>query len=193
MGIKALLSRIPGVEVVGEAVNGTDLVRMAGELRPDIVLTDLEMPHMDGISAIERIHREHGAIKLVVLSMHEEIDLARNAIAKGACGYVMKNSGLFGLEHALRTVLAAGTYFSPEIAHRLLTAPKSFGPDELTERQTQILKQLAQGMTSKEIAFELGLSPKTVDVHRSRIMERLGIRDLAGLTRYAVRHGLIKA
>ncbi|GAC1531147.1 MAG: response regulator transcription factor [Ramlibacter sp.] len=193
MGLRALLSRIAGVEVVGEAGNGEDLVRMADSLSPDIVLTDLGMPQMDGIEAIARIHEQNPQIKLIVLSMHEEVELARNAIDKGACGYLMKNTEVVALEYALRTVMSTGSYFSPQIAQRLLTTAPGIRPDELTERQTQILKLLAQGLTSKQIAFELGLSSKTVDVHRSRIMERLGLRDLASLTRYAVRTGLISA
>lgn len=193
MGIRALLSRIPGVQVVGEAADGEDLVRMAAALLPDIVLTDLGMPRMDGIAAIARIHEQHPDIKLIVLSMHEEVDIARGAIASGACGYVMKNTDSFGLEYALRTVMSVGSFFSPVIAQGLLAAGPSPGLHELTERQTQILKLLADGRSSKQIAFELGLSPKTVDVHRSRIMERLGLRDLASLTRYAIRSGLVKA
>lgn len=190
-GIRALLSRIPGVEVVGEAANGQELVALAEALQPDIVMTDIAMPVMDGLAAAALIHAAHPAIRLVVLSMHEEVTLVREAMARGACGYLMKNAPGIEVEHAVRSVMTRGNYFSPAIARRLLTEPDT-EPQQLTQRQLEILKLLAQGRAAKQIAFELGLSPKTVDMHRSRLMARLDLHDLASLTRYAVRTGLIQ-
>lgn len=192
-GIKSLLSRIAGVEVVGEASNGLELVALADTLLPDLVLTDIEMPQMDGLAAVDRIHAQHPQIKLVVLSMHEEVALVRDAMARGACGYLMKNAPGIEVEHAVRSVMDRGNYFSPAIAQRLLRDPAAGEPAALTQRQLEILKLLAQGRAAKQIAFELGLSPKTVDMHRSRLMGRLGLNDLASLTRYAVRMGLVRA
>lgn len=192
-GIRSLLARIAGVEVVGEAGNGQELVALVERLQPDIVMTDIAMPVMDGLAAVAHIHQHHPAIRLVVLSMHEELALVRDAMARGACGYLMKNAPGVEVEHAVRSVMARGNYFSPTIVQRLLRGPDGPVPTDLTDRQREILKLLAEGQAAKQIAYTLGLSPKTVDMHRSRLMARLGVTDLASLTRYAVRNGLIKA
>ncbi|MBX3587218.1 MAG: response regulator [Ramlibacter sp.] len=191
-GIKALLSMIKGVDVIGEARDGQELITLAEHLSPDIVMTDISMPGMDGIAAISHLHLTRPEIRLLVLSMYDTVDFVKRAVSSGACGYLMKDAPPFELEQAVRSVMASGSYFSPVIAQRLLQPSEPTAADELTERQVEILKLIAQGRASKEIAFELGLSPKTVDVHRSRIMERLHLSDVASLTRYAVRKGLIK-
>jgi DNA-binding NarL/FixJ family response regulator len=192
-GIKALLSMVDGVEVVAEARNGEDLIALVESLAPDIVMTDISMPGMDGITAISEIHGKHPEVRLLVLSMYDTVDFVKRAVASGACGYLMKDAPPFELEQAVRSVMATGSYFSPAIAQRLLQPSEPTVDDELTHRQVEILTLIAQGRASKEIAFELGLSPKTVDVHRARIMERLRLNDIASLTRYAVRKGLVKA
>lgn len=191
-GIKALLSMVEGVEVIAEASDGSELVSLVGDLKPDLVMTDISMPGMDGITAISEIHRQHPQVKLLVLSMYDTVDFVKRAVASGACGYLMKDAPPFELEQAVRSVMATGSYYSPAIAQRLLQPSEPTASDELTQRQVEILKLIAQGRASKEIAFELGLSPKTVDVHRARIMDRLQLNDIASLTRYAVRKGLIK-
>lgn len=191
-GIKALLSMVENVEVIAEARNGAELVQLAGDLLPDIVMTDISMPVMDGITAIAEIHSTHPQVRLLVLSMYDTVDFVKRAVANGACGYLMKDAPPFELEQAIRSVMATGSYFSPSIAQRLLQPSEPTINDELTDRQIEILKLIAQGRASKEIAYELGLSPKTVDVHRARIMERLHLSDIASLTLYAVRKGLIK-
>jgi DNA-binding NarL/FixJ family response regulator len=191
-GIKALLSMVDGVEVVAEARNGQDLITLVESLAPDIVMTDISMPGMDGIAAISEIHGRHPEVRLLVLSMYDTVDFVKRAVASGACGYLMKDAPPFELEQAVRSVMATGSYFSPAIAQRLLQPSEPTVDDELTHRQVEILTLIAQGRASKEIAFELGLSPKTVDVHRARIMERLRLNDIASLTLYAVRKGLVK-
>jgi len=191
-GIKALLSMVEGVEVVAEARDGRELVSLVDSLKPDVVMTDISMPGMDGITAISEIHARHPAVRLLVLSMYDTVDFVKRAVANGACGYLMKDAPPFELEQAVRSVVATGSYFSPSIAQRLLQPSEPAVDDELTHRQIEILKLIAQGRASKEIAYELGLSPKTVDVHRARIMERLRLNDIASLTLYAVRKGLIK-
>src|SRR5438067_10380686 len=192
-GIKALLSMIPGVDIVAEARDGKELVALVDQLRPDLVMTDISMPGMDGITAIAQIHGKHPEVRLLVLSMYDTVDFVKRAVANGACGYLMKDAPPFELEQAVRSVMATGSYFSPAIAQRLLQPSEPSADDELTQRQVEILTLIAQGRASKEIAYELGLSPKTVDVHRARIMERLQLKDIASLTRYAVRKGLVKA
>jgi DNA-binding NarL/FixJ family response regulator len=191
-GIKALLSMVEGVEVIAEARDGKELIALVESLMPDIVMTDISMPGMDGISAISEIHGKHPEVRMLVLSMYDTVDFVKRAVANGACGYLMKDAPPFELEQAVRSVMATGSYFSPAIAQRLLQPSEPSVDDELTHRQVEILKLIAQGRASKEIAYELGLSPKTVDVHRARIMERLQLNDIASLTRYAVRKGLIK-
>lgn len=191
-GIKALLSMVKDVQVIAEARNGQELITLTEELIPDVVMTDISMPGMDGIAAIAHLHKSRPQVKLLVLSMYDTVDFVKRAVASGACGYLMKDAPPFELEQAIRSVMATGTYFSPAIAQRLLQPSEPTVSDELTERQIEILRLIAQGRASKEIAFELGLSPKTVDVHRARIMERLHLSDIASLTLYAVRKGLIK-
>ena len=191
-GIKALLGMVEGVEVIAEARDGRELVTLVSDLKPDVVMTDISMPGMDGIAAISEIHAKQPEVRLLVLSMYDTVDFVKRAVANGACGYLMKDAPPFELEQALRSVMATGSYFSPAIAQRLLQPSEPTVDDELTHRQVEILKLIAQGKASKEIAYELGLSPKTVDVHRARIMERLRLNDIASLTLYAVRKGLIK-
>jgi DNA-binding NarL/FixJ family response regulator len=191
-GIKALLSMIDGVQVIAEARDGQELIQLVDNLQPDVVMTDISMPRMDGIAAISQIHAKHPKVRLLVLSMYDTVDFVKRAVASGACGYLMKDAPPFELEQAVRSVMATGSYFSPAIAQRLLQPSEPTIDDELTQRQIEILKLIAQGRASKEIAFELGLSPKTVDVHRARIMERLRLNDIASLTLYAVRKGLVK-
>jgi DNA-binding NarL/FixJ family response regulator len=191
-GIKALLSMIKDVQVIAEARNGQELITLTEELMPEVVMTDISMPGMDGIAAIAHLHKSRPQVKLLVLSMYDTVDFVKRAVSSGACGYLMKDAPPFELEQAIRSVMATGTYFSPAIAQRLLQPSEPTASDELTERQIEILRLIAQGRASKEIAFELGLSPKTVDVHRARIMERLHLSDIASLTLYAVRKGLIK-
>jgi|JI6StandDraft_1071083.scaffolds.fasta_scaffold224894_1 DNA-binding NarL/FixJ family response regulator len=191
-GIKALLSMVAGVEVIAEARDGRELIALVDDLLPDVVMTDISMPGMDGITAISEIHGRHPQVRLLVLSMYDTVDFVKRAVASGACGYLMKDAPPFELEQAMRSVMSTGSYFSPSIAQRLLQPSEPTADDELTQRQVEILKLIAQGKASKEIAFALGLSPKTVDVHRARIMERLRLNDIASLTLYAVRKGLIK-
>lgn len=191
-GIKALLSMVAGVEVIAEARDGRELITLVDDLLPDVVMTDISMPGMDGITAISEIHTKHPQVRLLVLSMYDTVDFVKRAVASGACGYLMKDAPPFELEQAMRSVMSTGSYFSPSIAQRLLQPSEPTADDELTQRQVEILKLIAQGKASKEIAFALGLSPKTVDVHRARIMERLRLNDIASLTLYAVRKGLIK-
>lgn len=191
-GIKSLLSMVDGVEVIAEASDGSELIQLVDSLTPHLVMTDISMPGMDGITAIAEIHKRHPEVKLLVLSMYDTVDFVKRAVANGACGYLMKDAPPFELEQAVRSVMATGSYYSPVIAQRLLQPSEPSADDELTPRQVEILKLIAQGRASKEIAFELGLSPKTVDVHRARIMDRLQLKDIASLTLYAVRKGLVK-
>jgi DNA-binding NarL/FixJ family response regulator len=191
-GIAALLDTIEGVRVVAEARNGEELLAVLKTVRPDIVITDISMPGMDGITAARRITEEHPGLKVIVLSMHDSVDAVKRAVASGACGYLRKDAPQFELELAVRSVVSNGSYFGNGVAQMLLQPSEAAVDEILTGRQLEVLTRLAQGKSAKEIAFELGLSSKTVDVHRAKLMDRLQLSDLASLTRYAVRKGLVK-
>lgn len=191
-GVRSLLSAIKGVEVIGEVGDGQELLDLLESVQPDLIFMDLAMPGMDGLTAITRVQERYPALPVIVLSMQEGTEAIKRAVAAGARGYIRKDAPNFELEMALRSVLSTGRYFSSAVTQRLLAASEPAAEDLLTERQIQILTLLARGKSSKEIAFELGLSSKTVDVHRARLMERLEIRDVASLTLYAVRKGFVK-
>jgi two-component system, NarL family, nitrate/nitrite response regulator NarL len=191
-GIAALLDTIEGVRVVAEARNGEELLAILKTVRPDLVITDISMPGMDGITAARRITEEHPGLKVIVLSMHDSVEAVKRAVASGACGYLRKDAPQYELELAVRSVVSNGTYFGNGVAQMLLQPSEAPVDEILTGRQLEVLTLLAQGKSAKEIAFELGLSSKTVDVHRAKLMERLQLSDLASLTRYAVRKGLVK-
>ncbi len=187
-GLKVLLERVPGLQVVGEASGGEQLLALVHDLTPDLVVTDITMKGMDGLTALSMLRQE---APVIVVSMHDSPDFIRRAYRLGAAAYLMKEGSSIELEHAVHQVLAGQTYYSPKISERLLQASEPPPEDVLTERQMQILVMIGRGLASKEIAFELGLSSKTVDVHRARIMERVGIDDPVGLALYCVRHGLV--
>ena len=191
-GIGFLLASLPGVEVLAGASNGQELVELADRLRPDLVMTDISMPGIDGFEAMAIIHDQQPQIGIAVLSMHDEIDIVRRAIACGARAYIRKDSSLMELGHALERIRSRGGYFSAGIAHKLLLPATPTAHEMLSHRQLEVLALLARSLSSKEIALHLRISPKTVDVHRARIMETLHLRNVASLTRYALRNGLVK-
>jgi DNA-binding NarL/FixJ family response regulator len=192
-GIQGLIELLPEVEVVAEASSGEELLSLLESVTPDLVITDIQMPGINGLEAVARIRRGHPALPVLVLSMHDTADFVQRAIANGANGYLMKNAAPSELQHAVQAMLATGGYVNAKVARMLLERVDTCAADGLTDRQIEILSMLAGGLSSKEIGYELGLSSKTIDVHRARIMERLEVRDVASLTRYAVRRGLIKA
>ncbi|WP_427911412.1 response regulator [Ramlibacter sp. MMS24-I3-19] len=192
-GIRALLETVPSIRVVGEARDGEELLAfLASRPHPDVVITDLAMPQMDGLDAITRIRERYPELRILVVSASETAEFVKQAVANGANGYLMKGAPSDELARALRQIVQTGSYFSSSVAQLLLQRQEPTAEQQLTSRQIEILTLLARGLSSKEIAYELGLSSKTVDVHRSRIMQRLGITDLASLTRYAVRNRLVK-
>ncbi|MDB5900786.1 MAG: putative response regulator, NarL [Ramlibacter sp.] len=192
-GIQALLELLPEVEVVAEARTGEELLAVLDHTQPDLVITDINMPGMDGLAAVAQIRTRHPTLAILVLSMYDTAEFVQRAVASGANGYLMKHAAPKELQQAVRTISATGSYFNAGVVQLLLERVETPADDGLTERQKEILVLLAGGLSSKEIGQQLGLSPKTVDVHRARIMERLALRDVASLTRYAVRRGLVKA
>jgi DNA-binding NarL/FixJ family response regulator len=202
-GIRALLERLPGVEVVGEASDGREALALVVREKPDIALLDIGMPELNGLEAAPRIAREAPRTRVVILSMHADEKHVAQALQLGVAGYVLKDSCADELPVLIRAVMRGETYLSPGISKQVVEALKSRMstapagepalPDPLTPRQREILQLVAEGKSTKEIAAVLELSIKTVETHRMQIMNRLQIRDVAGLVRYAIRAGLISA
>jgi len=191
-GLRALLAGRADLEVVGEATDGREAVRAAVELTPDVVVMDLGLPRLHGTAAIAAILERLPDVRILVLSTHAGEEYVRSAIRTGAHGYLLKGSGLDDLVAAVKAVAAGEAFFSPAVARVLRDHARPSGTGStLTEREREVLRQVANGRSSREIAAGLGLSVKTVEGHRSRIMSKLEIHDLAGLVRHAVRSGLV--
>lgn len=192
-GLRALVEQVPGYEVVGEAGDGEALLEAVEAHQPDLAIVDIQMPHLGGIDALDRIKRGASAPKVLILSMHSADDYVLRALRSGADGYLLKDAAASELGKALDTLQRGERYLSPKVSETLANVSHRLdeSPPALSPRQREVLRLIARGRATKEIAFELGLSPKTVESHRAQIMERLGIRDIAGLVRYALRNGLI--
>jgi DNA-binding NarL/FixJ family response regulator len=198
-GIRSLLSTMDGVEVVAEAGEGDEAVRLADQLHPQVVLMDIAMPGVNGLDATARIVERHPDTRVIILSMHAGEEYALGALRAGATGYLLKDADLLELERAIAAVSRGETYLSPAVSthviadyrRRVTTQP---GPlDRLSARQREVLTLIAEGHSTKEIAFKLKLSVKTVETHRAQLMDRLDIHDVAGLVRFAIRVGLISS
>lgn len=192
-GTTALLEAMGGVSVVGDARNSQQLLVLLRHHEVDLVICDVAMPGLDGISVVPHIRALRPQIRILMLSMHDSIEYVRRAVAAGANGYLRKCCGPDELEFAIRRVMYTGSYFGSDVSHKLLEEALPLPDGELTDRQKQVLTMLAQGLSAKEIGYRLKLSPKTVDRHRARVMGRLRLADVAGLTRYAMRVGLVSA
>lgn len=196
-GFRSLLKKMPSVEVVGEARDGREALELIGKHRPDVVFMDIAMPRMSGLEAMARAHRRFPKIKVLILSMHENEEYVMRALRAGASGYLIKDAAVGELARAIRAVVKGKSYFSPQVSKRAIANylaridGNNKTPEKLTSRQREILQLIAEGNSTKEIAFSLGLSGKTVDAHRAQLMKKLGIHDLPGLVRYAMRVGLV--
>jgi DNA-binding NarL/FixJ family response regulator len=195
-GMRSLLQDLPDIEVVAEAGDGAEALAAAERERPDVVLMDIAMKGMNGLEAAARLRERLPGVKVIILSMHTSEEYVLLALRAGAAAYLIKDSATSELELALKCVMRGETYLSPAISRQVVDGyvqrvGASAGPEPLTPRQREVLKRIAEGRSTKEIAFELNLSVKTVETHRAQIMERLGIRDVAGLVRYAMRAGLV--
>jgi two-component system response regulator NreC len=195
-GLRALLENQPRMEVLAEAENGREAVRLARELSPDLVIMDLTMPGLNGVEATRQITSASPKIKVIALSMHADQRRVGEMLAAGASGYLLKDSAFEELIQAINAVVEHGNYFSPPVIGpivreylKLCSREHSSGP-ALTPREREVLQLLAEGNSSKETAFLLHINVKTVDTHRQRIMKKLDLHNLADLTRYAIREGL---
>lgn len=199
-GVRALIMDIPGYAVVGEASDGAQLLEQFNALQPDMVLLDLSMKHTGGLDALQQLKRAHPKSKVLILSMHTDPELIMRALESGAHGYLLKDTTASELEHALLALRNNERYLSPAIAHTVINqalvrgqepAPPAVHKHNLTARQLEILRLIVRGKSTREIAHGLGLSIKTVEAHRSQIMKRLQIFDVAGLVLFAVREQII--
>ncbi len=196
--MKLLLDRIGEMEVVGEAADGREAVRLAAELQPDIVIMDIAMPLLNGLQAAQAI-RQNAPTGVIFVTMHTDESYVLKALDAGARGYLLKDNADEDIERAVRAVAAGKPYFSPTISRALLEedmrlmrkrgVQDSF--DLLTEREREVLQLLAEGKSNKEAAVVLNLSPYTVETHRTNMMQKLGIHNTAEIVLYAVRKGVI--
>lgn len=199
-GIRSLVEGIEGTRIMGEAHDGREALALVREHRPDLVIMDISMKELNGIEATAQVMADFPATRVLILSMHVTEDFVRRALKAGAAGYLVKDCAPLELRLAIEAIRRGEVYVSSRVSHHLVTglsqgqAPAGEVPvDALTPRQREILQMVAEGKSTKEIAFVLQVSVKTVETHRAALMERLGIRDIAGLVLYAVRHKLVSA
>ena len=195
-GVSSCLSRHEHLQIVAEASDGREAVTKARQLMPNVVLMDIDMPHMNGLAVTELLRKELPQIKVLILSMHSNTEYVLRIIQSGARGYVLKEAPTDELVRAIEAVYAGEAFFSPEVAHAALNqfvrGVANPGHDQtLTSREREVLVQIAEGLSNKEIASRLGVGVRTVETHRERIMRKLDIHSVAGLTKFAISHGLV--
>jgi DNA-binding NarL/FixJ family response regulator len=198
-GIRSLLEKIPGVEVVGEASNGREALELTRSQLPTVVLMDIEMPDLSGLEALPQIIETVPTTKVAILSAYATEDYVSRALRSGASGYMLKDAAALELELLINSIVEDKTYLSPLISRIIIkNYMERSGVDpspleQLTPRQREILQLIAEGKNTKEIADRLGISVKTVETHRLRLMAHLDIHDVPGLVRYAIREGLVSS
>ena len=198
-GIRSLLEKMPGIEVVGEASNGREALALVRSQLPNLVLIDIAMPELNGLDTLAKIVKNFPGVKVVVLSAHANEEYVIRALRSGASGYMLKDAATVELEMALKSIAQDKAYLSPVISRIIINSymERAGGVpsplEQLTSRQREVLQLIAEGKNSKEIAFTLDISIKTVEAHRQQLMARLDIHDVPGLVRYAVRNGMVDA
>jgi DNA-binding NarL/FixJ family response regulator len=197
-GFRSLLSTIADFEVVGEAANGREALELIRALAPEVALLDITMPELNGLDATAHALREQPRLKVIIVSMHAAEAYVLEALRAGAAGYLLKDADAGELERAIRAVARGERYLTPSVSHhvidRFMRAERGESAREaeaLSPRQREVLQLIAEGKSTREIAERLHLSVKTIETHRAQLMQRLEIFDVAGLTRYALRIGLI--
>ncbi len=196
-GIRSLLERLPDVEVIAEASDGREAIRLVEKNEPQIVLMDLAMPELNGLEATQYLTSTFPKVRVIILSIYADEEHVYQALRAGAAGYLLKGAATEELELAIRSVAQGTDYLSPPVSKPVImeyirrTNAGLNSREKLSPRQTQILKLIAEGKTTKQVALELAISVKTVETHRSALMIRVGVRDVAGLVRYAVKVGLV--
>ncbi len=194
-GLKALLER-EGFQVAGEAANGQEVIRMIPDIRPDVAILDVSMPLLNGIDAARELPKLSPKTKTILLTRHDEDQYVTEALRAGVKGYVLKHQAAKDLVHAIHQVCRGGVYLSPTISRAVVEAYLSkteLPSNPLSPRERQVLQLVGEGKSTKEVASILGISVKTAESHRSRLMQKLDIHETASLVRYAIRHGLVQA
>ena len=198
-GMRALLASVPGVEILAECGDGWEALELIGKHRPDVALLDIGMPGLNGLEVAKRVTQESPRTRVVILSMYADASYVRQALRAGVAGYLVKGAAVAELPLALDSVMRGETYLTPKVSQTVVKDLLSEAGGErhplesLTQRQREILQLIAEGRSTKEIAHLLEVSVKTVETHRVRLMDRLGIHDVAGLVRFALKAGLIQA
>jgi DNA-binding NarL/FixJ family response regulator len=198
-GIRALLEKLPGIEVVGEADNGRQALELIKKTSPNLILLDISMAELGGLEALPRIVRDFPGVKVLILSGHANEEYVLRALRCGATGYMLKEAAAEELGLAIKAVAQDKTYLSPSVSRTVVEsylqrAAGEEGPiEQLTARQREVLQLIAEGKNTKEIASTLEVSVKTVEAHRLQLMARLNIHDVPGLVRYAIRSGLVSS
>ena len=194
-GIRTLLREFPDIQVVGEASDGPALLELVATQGPDVALVDIGMPGMSGLEVVRRLSTKTPSVRAVILSMHKGEEYVVEALRAGAAGYLLKDSAVGELEIALHAVMRGETYLSPAICRAVMNDSIGNSSQErgwaLTNRQREVLQLVVDGYTNKEIAQRLGVSHRTVEVHRMQIMRRLNVNNVPALVRLAVRLGLV--
>jgi DNA-binding NarL/FixJ family response regulator len=194
-GLRALLTKEADIQVVAEAGDGREAIQLARETRPDVAALDLSMPLLNGLEAARQMAAREQGPRAILLTVHAEDRYVLEAVRAGVRGYVLKKQAAADLVRAIREVSAGGVYLSPGISAAVIEAvrsPRAPAEEPLTAREREVLQLVAEGKTTKEIAVLLGVSVKTADAHRTRLMQKLAIHDIASLTRYAIRQGIIQ-
>jgi DNA-binding NarL/FixJ family response regulator len=193
-GLKSLLER-HGFQVVAEASDGQELLKAVASLTPDVAIVDISMPVLNGLDAVRELRKASAKTKPIILTRHDEDQYVTEALRAGVKGYVLKNQAANDLVHAIHQVCRGGIYLSPSISRAVVDAYLSktqFAPDPLSPRERQVVQLIGEGKSTREIATLLGVSVKTAESHRSRLMQKLDIHETASLVRYAIRRGLVQ-
>jgi DNA-binding NarL/FixJ family response regulator len=196
-GIRSLLESLDGVEVVAESGDGRDALALIAQHRPDVALLDIGMPGLSGLEVAKRVSQESPRTRIIILSMHADPTYVNQALRAGVAGYLLKGAAVSELPLALRAVTRGETYLTPKVSKQVVEGFLREGEEEagplegLTKRQCEILQLIAEGRSTREMAQILEVSVKTIETHRARLMDRLDIRDVPGLVRFAIRAGLV--
>lgn len=194
-GIRSLLERLPDLEVVAEASDGREAIQLIAKHQPHVVLMDIAMPVLNGLEATRCVAKDFPTVRVVILSIYSDEEHVYQALRAGAAGYLLKGAAIHELEVAIRAVAQGETYLSPPVSKPLIDAyvrrTHAGHPENLSPRQSEVLQLIARGKTTKEVALALNISVKTVETHRAALMKRIGVRDVAGLVRYAIKIGLV--
>lgn len=195
-GLRAVLSNQPDLEIIGEAGSGAEAIAMAKKAHPDVVLMDVAMPNLNGLDATRQILKDTPETKVLILTAYDDDECVNRLMKAGAAGYLLKHTAASELPQAIREVRRGNAFFSPSVAKHLRSRAAALArpgeeSSELTARELEVLRLVAEGFSNREAAEELGISIKTIEKHRQQVMNKLNIHEVAGLTRYAIAQSVV--